>query len=167
MPDDRHGETPFRKRLAARVRLLPLALEAGFELILAAVLTRFPERWYFRRYRLSPAKEAEVAPDADSVRVRRAALAGHVVRRMAEVLPIRAVCLQQTLATCRMLRRRGMRPVAVFGLARDGASDGDRGIAVAMAEQGVDAHAWVEVEGIVANGGRTDLDRFRPVGRFC
>lgn len=163
MPDERRHGPSLAARIAHRIRVLPIALEAGFELALASALTRFPERWYFRRYGLNPTHAPAVPLSAarppPGSAAARAARAGHVVRRVADMLPVRAVCLQQSLATRRMLLRRGMSPVMVFGIRRK-VSDGGESV-----ER--EAHAWIEVEGIVANGYRSDLVAFDQVGRFA
>ncbi len=49
--------------------------------------------------------------------------------------PVRATCLRQALVLHGWLRRRGLNPEIVIGVRRDGATP-------------VDAHAWVELNGV-------------------
>lgn len=132
-----------------------LASEALGELTLARMATVLPERWYFRLYGLTPQTDERCS--ADTALQPRVALIGRAVARVANIVPFRAVCLQQALATRRMLRRRGVAAEIVFGLLSDadGSQPGD-----------VVAHAWVEVSGLTANGWRQDLARFAVVGRY-
>jgi Transglutaminase-like superfamily len=61
-------------------------------------------------------------------------------------------CLERSLALCRMLRRRGMNP----GLRIGARKEANR----------FEAHAWVELNGIVPDGGEAEHTHFVPFRRF-
>lgn len=63
---------------------------------------------------------------------------GWAVRKMADRVPFRAVCLQQGVAAKMMLRRRGIPSALHFGVARQPA--------------GLDAHAWLDTAGVRVTG---------------
>jgi hypothetical protein len=80
---------------------------------------------------------------------RRAATADELqaARRLAQLAqiagrhgPVRATCLRQALVLHGWLRRRGLNPQIVIGVRRDG-------------DAPVDAHAWVELDGVSLDGG--------------
>lgn len=145
-----------------RITKIPLALEAAAELIFAAITTRQPEHRYFQTYGLAPIDRPP--PEGDERLKRLALTVGRMVARVARLAPTRAVCLQQALATHRMLRRRGHKTAVMFGVARPdgtGASDG-----LDANDADIVAHAWVEAHGVIANGARADLDRFAVVGLY-
>lgn len=139
-------------RLSARHRRM--ALEAGWELLRARLDTVRPASHYTRHFGTLGAEPAEAAPEQELL----AAEIGAVVERVAARLPFRALCLQQALATRRMLRRRGVPATVFLGLLRDPA---------ARQGGGADdrAHAWVQSGSRVVSGDR-DLDRFAVVGAF-
>lgn len=137
------------------LRLQGLALEAGWELARARIATSRPAAHYTRLLGASASDNAPApaAPEQEQA----AAEIGAVVERAARWMPFRALCLQQAIATRRMLDRRGLPAVVYLGLARDPAarSAGDE-----------PAHAWVRTGGKVVMGD-TDLDRFAVVGTFA
>lgn len=72
-----------------------------------------------------------------------------IVGRVAHMHPLRPACLEQALASCAALRRRGIAARVRLGVRRGDAS-------------GLVAHAWVEVEGLPAEpdtGAYHALDR--------
>jgi len=144
----------FARAPSARKRL---ALEAAWALALARVATLGPARRYTRK--LGALGAAERAADPDQLAAAREI--GHVVAVTAASMPFRAVCLQQAIATRRMLARRAIPATVHLGLARSAAEE--RGDAAAPAYA---AHAWVTCAGQVVNG-EIDLDRYVVVGTFA
>jgi len=69
----------------------------------------------------------------------------------ARALFFRSTCLEQSLALCWMLRRRGMSPVLRVGARKDA----DR----------LEAHAWVEIEGIALGDAAGQHEHFVPFER--
>lgn len=136
-------------------RLRRMALEAGWELFRARLLTLRPASVYTKQ--LGEAAEghkpSSVAPEDEIA----AAQIGAVVARAAAWMPFRALCLQQAIATRRMLTRRNLPATVFLGLARDPSER-------ATADER--AHAWVQTGRLVVNGDR-DLDRFAVVGTFA
>jgi hypothetical protein len=76
----------------------------------------------------------------------------HLEAVTAANLFFRTSCLEQSLVLCRMLRRRGMNPGLRIG-ARKKANR-------------FEAHAWVELNGIVLDGGEAEHTHFVPFRRF-
>lgn len=136
-------------------RLRRLAMEAGWELVRARIDTLRPASYYTRQLGDVADHSAPdpVAPEQEIA----AAQIGAVVARAAAWMPFRALCLQQAIATRRMLRKRRLPAKVYLGLARDPA---ERTIANER------AHAWVQTGRLVVNGDR-DLDRFAVVGAFA
>lgn len=150
------GAHAWRRFLSASGRRRWLAVEAGAELARARLVTLLPARFYTREFgRLGAEPGAEGSAGATV----RAAEVGRMVEAVAASMPFRALCLQQAIATCRMLRRRRLRPVVYLGVNRDPAKR-------AAPRTGAAAHAWVEVGAEVVNGGGEHAD-FAIVGRFC
>jgi hypothetical protein len=82
----------------------------------------------------------------------------NIARRIAHLDAVTAAnlfflttCLEQSLVLCRMLRRRGLNADLRIGARKEA----DR----------FEAHAWVEVEGNVVDGGGTEHLHFRPFER--
>ncbi len=128
-------------------------LEIGCELALARLMTLLPPNCYLS----TPIPTAELplaqgTPPADATRLG-AAVAG-VARRM----PFRALCLQQALATKRMLRRRGHLATLNLAISKHPV---DR----AQPTQSREAHAWITIGDTVVCGGN-DFDRYAVVARF-
>ena len=139
---------------AARRRL---ALEAGWELLRARVLTLCPATIYSASLgRLVEADEPESERLAEVSR-NQAAEIGQVVASVSARLPFRAECLQQAIAVRRMLRRRGISAMVYLGIARDRAERAD----VRQA-----AHAWVKVGTRVVSGDGM-IEKFAIVARFA
>lgn len=128
-----------------------LAAEACLELAWARVVTCLPASRYLGDTHAPVA--AAGPPD-----VGRASQVGQVVEAVARRMPFRARCLQQALATRRMLRRRGCASTLVLALNPAPAERADPG-------RGQAAHAWVRVgETVVCGGGRSD--DFVVLGQF-
>ncbi|MHA1528089.1 MAG: lasso peptide biosynthesis B2 protein [Alphaproteobacteria bacterium] len=141
--------------LRAPARRKALALEAMGELARACLVTLLPARIYTRDF-----GSVALTPDAavDAVCPKAASDVGRMVEVVAQVMPFRALCLQQAVAARRMLHRRGLRATVYLGVKRNAA---DR----KLAGQGGAAHAWVEVGSQVVNGD-TNLGDYAVVGRF-
>jgi hypothetical protein len=82
-----------------------------------------------------------------------------VARRMAHLEAVTAAnlffhtsCLEQSLVLCRMLRRRGMNPGLRIGARKE--------------SNHFEAHAWVELHGIVLDGAEAEHTHFVPFRRF-
>ena len=131
-----------------------LALEAAWNLLRARIDTLKPASSYTRHLgemgRESPMLTEEQEFAATEI--------GAVVERVSRIMPFRAQCLQQALATQRMLRRRGLGATVFLGLATDRAAR-----AAGTADD--PAHAWVQAGKVVVNG-QQNLDKFAVVGRF-
>ncbi|MEM7507957.1 MAG: lasso peptide biosynthesis B2 protein [Pseudomonadota bacterium] len=122
-----------------------LGLEAAAELLRARILTALPARIYTRA--LGDAGTPATNPVTPQ-EVSKAAEIGKLVATIAKGLPIRAVCLQQVIATRRMLLRRGLRGTVRLGV-----------------REGLHAHAWLHLgENVVSGDG--DLDKFAVIGTF-
>ena len=143
--------------LAAPSARRRLALEAGWELLRARVLTLCPAPVYSTSLgRLVEADEPETAPLSNIWRDQASEI-GRVVASVAARLPFRAACLQQAIAVRRMLRRRDISAMVYLGIARD---RGER----AQASQA--AHAWVTVGTRVVSGDGV-IEKFAIVARFA
>ena len=139
-------------RLSWRLRLL--TIEAGWELARARLDTLRAAAHYARG--LGVLSDQTAPSPAAQEEERRAAEIGAIVARVAAAMPFRALCLQQALATRRMLRRRGLPATVFLGLAHDPAE-----------RRATDepAHAWVQTGQRVVNGDQ-DLERYAVVGVF-
>lgn len=140
--------------LRAPARRKALALEAAAELLRARLATLLPPRLYLREFGAA----APAAAAAEGAAPPLALEIGRMVEAVAARLPLGARCLQQAIATARMLRRRGVHPVIIFGVRRDPARRRDPA-------SGGPAHAWVSVGGEVV-AGNYRLDEFLPVARL-
>ena len=89
-------------------------------------------------------------PKADALETARRI--AHLEAVTAANLFLRTSCLEQSLALCRMLRRRGMNP----GLRIGARKEANR----------FEAHAWVDLNGIVLDGGEAEHTHFVPFRRF-
>ena len=85
-------------------------------------------------------------PKADALETARRI--AHLEAVTAANLFLRTSCLEQSLALCRMLRRRGMNP----GLRIGARKEANR----------FEAHAWVELDGTVVDGGAAEHLHFAP-----
>lgn len=131
-----------------------LALEAGGELLRARVMTLAPTRVYGRTF----GKAGEPTSAVTAEQEQEATDIGRMVERVARVAPFKAVCLQQAIATQKMLRRRRIEASINFGLKHSQYHDASDGSERA-------AHAWVIAGQTVVNGD-VDLDQYVVVGRF-
>ena len=139
------------------LRLQWLALEAGWQLVRARIDTLGPASSYTRHLGEMAREADEPSPHATPEQETTAVEIGAVVARAAPWMPFRALCLQQALATRRMLRRRDVPAVVYLGLAVDPA---DR------TSSQDPAHAWVQTGQLIVNGDG-DLERFAVVGTFA
>ncbi len=71
------------------------------------------------------------------------------INRVKRYSMFRGNCLSQSLALCRILRRRGLQPSLRLG--------------VRLADRKFDAHAWVELDGRVLNDSQDVHTRFTPL----
>ena len=92
-------------------------------------------------------RRAASAEDLDAAR-RLAQLAEIAGRRGA----VRATCLRQALVLHGWLRRRGLDPEIVIGVRSDGGAT-------------LDAHAWVELDGVSLDGGTVGADTVGSAAR--
>ena len=146
--------------LRAPTRRKMLALEVVAELLRARAMTLLPARIYTRDFgrmgAVSGAPKPEAAANGQDIET--ATEIGGMVDRVAEVMPFRAVCLQQALASSRMLRRRGVPAIVYLGVNRDPAER-------TAPKLGKAAHAWVEVGSkVICNDG--NLADYAAVARF-
>jgi hypothetical protein len=82
---------------------------------------------------------------------RRARMVARAVKRAAIHGPCRGTCLAEALVVWSLLRRHGI--------------EGDLQIGVRRCERGVEAHAWVAVQGEPVTGGETLVAAFVSFGR--
>ena len=75
------------------------------------------------------------------------------VDRVGRTAPRQLHCLPRALAARQMLQRRGARPALCIGVMRS-------------TEGQLQAHAWLEVDGVVVLGALPDLDRFQRLQRW-
>ncbi len=147
----------FRRAPASRRGLV---LEAVKALVRARLVTLGPTRKYAHHLgeMSNDAADGAVLPVADPAAADIAAEIGRVVERTARWMPFRARCLQQAVATRRMLAARGLPATVFLGVNRDAAArrSGDRSA----------AHAWVTSGGRVVAGDVPGLAGFVVVGRF-
>jgi len=115
------------------------------EALLAVVLMRLG-LWVLRYRRMRRLVEARrPGPPRDLVRsLKRVCWA---IDHAASVVP-GASCLPRALAGIVLMRRRGIEGVLRFGVRQKPGA------------KRIDAHAWVEVEGVVVIGGTADLGEF-------
>ena len=91
---------------------------------------------------------AEATPDA--------VLIGGIIRKVAGLPFVKAVCLPQSMAAMWMLRRRGLSGTLYLGARHN----------TEKADPGLEAHSWVSVGGRNIVGGR-DVSSYSVVGRFA
>ncbi len=121
-----------------------LVLEAGYELARARVMTCLPASAYLAQ---AQAKRGHPAKPCD---LEQAQALGKTVAAVARRMPFRALCLQQALATRRMLRHRGFEPTICLALNTDPAGR-------AASRHGRAAHAWVRIgESVICGRGLPD-----------
>jgi hypothetical protein len=144
-----------------------LAFEAGAELLRARVMTLLPARIYTRDFgRMGAVSDApdgvpdgtRDSRDTGGLNSEMAAEIGGMVDSVARAMPFRAVCLQQALASSRMLRRRGVPVIVYLGVNRNPAER-------AAPELEAAAHAWVKVGSkVISSDG--NLADYAVVARF-
>lgn len=160
--DAKHALVRRWQRLVAALRLDPylrgLVLEAAWRLVAIrlafAVLSFRGQRRFFGRV---------IRPDAGAAHNSRIALDGReatiarqvgwAVWKVERHLPVKVACLPMALVARRMLRRRGLDSVLVFGARQDG-PPGDLG-----------THAWLDA-GPVRVAGYPLADTHRPFAAF-
>ncbi|HVP05124.1 MAG TPA: lasso peptide biosynthesis B2 protein [Dehalococcoidia bacterium] len=123
----------IKLRRPARLRA---KLEAAICLCLVAAGFALPKRVLLRRW-TDHALARDTGKPED---IQQAYLLARDVGAVARRLPRKARCLQRSLALSWMLRRRGMNSRLRFGV-RNG-------------EQGIQAHAWIEIAGEPVNDSR-------------
>jgi len=138
----------LRHRLAALGAGGPALLaEAGLLLIRIRLALFFSSLTRIRRELLPAADLTGHLPAASLARM------AWCVRNMARLVPA-ATCLTQALALQKLLHRRGVASELRVGVRRDG-------------PDGLAAHAWVVVDGVVVIGGSVrDLAAFAPIATF-
>jgi len=124
-------------------------------LTLARILTLFPMRIYSRACG-TPSREAP--RDLPPGQIETARYLASAVRRMAGVVPFKAVCIEQTIAARLMLRLRGVPATACIGVHRDPAQRID--------PRGYNSHAWLRVGDRVVIGG-PDVSGYVPLATFA
>lgn len=156
-----------------------LAVEAALLLAVASLLVKYVPMRHWRSW-LTTARPAG-AREPSTCWHRRPPLkhVTRVVPRVAAVVPFRAVCLQQAMATQWMLHRRGVRCRLLFGVQRaEGPSEGDAEADVRsplwarFRRQPLDEsdgdhagasnryHAWLAIDEVCVLGG--NVDGYRP-----
>ena len=128
--------------LAVRIARLGLVGEAAWALVRAACSTRF------RPFAEAVTSSSISLPEG----ARRRATADEVawaVKAVARRLPLRLVCFQQALAAQLMLRRRGHDAKLHYGIALD--------------QQDLTAHVWVDIDGLILIGDGAE----RPFARVA
>ena len=138
-------------RLPARVQLL--AVEAAWQLARARIRTMQSPLKYMPFLGQEGTATGTLSPQEQH----RAAEIGAVVERVSRVMPFRALCLQQAMATQGMLRRRGLKATVYLGLATDPEKRGKGSVDP--------AHAWVKAGDVVVNG-QQNLGEYTVLGRF-
>lgn len=107
-----------------------------------AALRVMPFSRLLRRLERLPPESRSSAPDPDVVhRLLRFVVVAY------EILPLPVTCLRRSLVLHRLLERRAVRSRVCIGVARNGAA--------------LDAHAWLECDGLVFGDGDT---RFSELG---
>jgi len=134
-------------------------LEAVFELLRARVLTLLPARVYLADFKpnlpKSTAPQTQICVSVTDIQ--KAERVGQLVEALARRMPFRALCLQQAIASCRMLRRRNLPAKLSLGLNK---SPRVR----KTPEQGTSAHAWVSVGERVVCGSQGLVDFVEVAG---
>lgn len=133
-----------------------LAIEACIALCHARIVTLMTASVYTRclgdlgeeTHTIDPSQEMEAAE------------IGKMVAVIAKAMPFRAVCLQQAIATRRMLRRRGIAACVNLGMSSSAIKE-------PIADHARSAHAWVVAGKTIINGDLdVDLENYVVVARF-
>ncbi|MDH4096298.1 MAG: lasso peptide biosynthesis B2 protein [Betaproteobacteria bacterium] len=134
----------------ARYRALP---RAHRRILLGAAL-RLPLAWL--RLRTTGLRRmqawAERPPAREDFRLDEAAGIGRLVNIAARHAPWRATCLTRSLLLVRMLRERGAAAQLRIGVRLVGGA--------------LDAHAWVELDGVPVNDAPDVAEQFAPFGEM-
>lgn len=132
--------------------------EAFLELLRARLFTLLKPRFYlpsqssFDNCGTGGIEQTDPSPAAEAQHI------GKVVEALARRMPFKALCLQQALATKRMLDRRGHTAILHLAVNKDRE---DR----SLPARGLAAHAWVCSGNAVACGDG-NLNRYVVVARF-
>lgn len=130
--------------------------EAALALMASRLLTFFPMRIQARA--LGHAN-CETPQSLCSEQIKVALGVGSAVQRAAQVVPFKAVCIEQTLAASMILRVRGVPATAYFGVHRDP----DQRLSD---PRGFNAHAWLRAGALVIIGG-PDVSDYIPLSYFA
>ena len=119
--------------LRTKIRLVPLAVEAGWWLCVAWLLLDVLPGKLYRRI-LPSSRVPQPIETYDSARHdARASRISGVIQYMAQRLPFHPVCFPQGIAADKMLQRRGIAHVMHYGVMREGGE--------------LKAHVWVTASG--------------------
>jgi len=148
------------RKIVRYARLAParraLLVEAALWLALARLAMVFlPFRWIAGHLGVLVSHMDVVSEAASRSSQKDGYLAGEIgwaVRRAAQNLPFRAVCLPQAIAAKAMLKRRDVASVLHFGVAKG-------------TTKPLDAHAWLDAAGVEVTG-YPIAAKFTEVARF-
>jgi hypothetical protein len=138
------------RRLPARERWLCMQAVPVLLVTIAGMRLFGFRRWQSVLTLLTRPQPYGVEQDGDEV-ARRACMVARAVRRASIHGPCRGTCLAEALVVRSLLRRHGI--------------EGDLQIGVRRSEAGVDAHAWVAVQGQPVTGGEDLVAEFVSFGR--
>lgn len=130
----------------------------AFEAVVMLALARIDSARSAAHYTAILGKAGREAASPTEQDERTARRIGHIVLRVSRYMPFRAVCLQQAIATRRMLRRRNVPATVFLGVTPDLEKWG---------KSRDTAHAWVVSGSSVVSGLQGDLDEMIVVGRFA
>lgn len=128
--------------------------EALITLLVGRFLTLFPMRYYTRLLGAHLQEGSQETPEPETDRARRLASA---VERMAQIVPFKAVCIEQALALRMMLRLRGIGSTSYIGVHKDREQRIDR--------YGYNCHVWMRVGKRVILGG-PNVSQYVPLAVF-
>ena len=130
-----------------------LLFQALFLLTVTAVSLRLLgfRRWQAVLARFTPARGVSASRPADAL-VQQGCAAARIMKMAAARGPCRTNCLQQSLVLWWLLRRRGI--------------DADLRIGVRKEAGQFEAHAWVELAGVVLSDDMDVYQRFTPFNRI-
>lgn len=141
--------------LIAPIQRKAMVAEAMAALALGRILTSLPMRIHVRVFgRAERATPLLLRPEQIEIAIR----VGSAVQRAAQVVPFKAVCIEQTLAAHMILRSRAVPTTAYLGVRRDPdkrAPDPD----------GFNAHTWLRAGDEIIIGG-PDVSDYVPLAHF-
>lgn len=140
--------TPLRRKA--------LLVEATVALMIARGLTLLPMRFHTR---VCGHRQRETPPSLPPDQIETARRVASAVKRASEVVPVKAVCIEQTLAASVLLRLRGVPTTAYIGVHKDPAQR-------AADPRGHNAHAWLRAGDQVVIGG-PDVSAYAPLATFA